>query len=72
MYYPAVITPVAGSVYKNRNGETYKCIRVIDELHSVMERVTDGYTLTAHSVRIYDDGTITWDMSTRRHWPSKT
>ena len=34
-----------------------------------MERVKDGWSLTAHGVIQYADGTIEWNYSTGEHFP---
>lgn len=33
-----------------------------------MQRVSDGWTLKAHNVYLYPDGSIEWDFSTEGHW----
>ena len=33
-----------------------------------MKRVKDGWTLEAHTITMYEDGTIEWDYSTGGHW----
>lgn len=35
----------------------------------VLERVSDGWTLLAHGICVYEDGSIEWDWSTWGHWP---
>ena len=40
----------------------------IDHL-AVLERVSDGWTLLAHGICVYEDGSIEWDWSTWGHWP---
>ena len=69
MEYPQLIDPAAGRSYLNRNGRTYRCVRRIDSETAVMVRELDGWTLVAHRVRQYTDGTIEWDQSTDGHWP---
>ena len=64
------ITPKVGETYLNKGGGSYICrdnFRIPTEC-SIMERVSDGYTLTAHGVMQYDDGSIEWDFSTDGHW----
>lgn len=66
----AYIDPVPGEVYRNRNGVSYKCLDALPEHSALMERVTDGYTFTAHGVQQYkDDGNIEWNYSTGGGWP---
>lgn len=63
------ITPRAGQIYLNHNGETYRCLRVNwRESIAIFRRRKDGWTLTAHNVWEYEDGTIEWDYSTDGHW----
>jgi len=58
-----------GKVYTNRNGSEYLCkdISPWTGLH-LMERVKDGWTLDAHVITMYEDGTIEWDYSTGGRW----
>ncbi len=68
------ITPVPGQVYTNKNGDTYICRNRNSDIpgHSMtatFERQKDGWTLIAHGIAQYDDGTIEWDFSTGGHWP---
>lgn len=64
------LVPIQGQLYRNRNGSDFKCIHVAPgENSATMERVTDGYTLVAHGLQRYTDGTIEWDYSTGGHWP---
>ena len=71
MEYPKLITPVEGREYRNRNGDVYRCLQVIDPEHAVMERRSDSWTLTACCTRQYGDGTIEWDGSINCYWPPK-
>lgn len=61
------ITPKEGRVYHNRNGRDYLCIGSEDGAPT-MQRVTDGWTLEAHGVVQYEDGTIEWGYSTGGRW----
>ncbi|WP_050699009.1 hypothetical protein [Anaeromassilibacillus senegalensis] len=65
--YPVRIAPQIGEIYTNRNGDEYLCTNICNESVS-MERLKDGWTLKAHGVRQYPDGTIEWDYSTGGHW----
>ena len=71
MERPERIVPRQGMLYRNRNGRTYRCVQYIDFDTAVMVREPDGWTLTAHSIRQYMDGTIEWDHSTDGHWPGE-
>lgn len=66
------IIPEEGKVYENRNGWRYLCVGVPGPQDTsdaaTMQRVTDGWTLKAHNVYQYPDGTIEWDYSTGGHW----
>lgn len=59
--------PEIGTIYLNRNGSEFLCMAV-RETGAVMERVSDGWTLTAHGLLMYADGTIEWDYSTGGRW----
>lgn len=54
-------------VYLNRNEKYYLCKSVYGE-KATMERTTDRWTLIAHGIRLYEDGTIEWAYSTGGHW----
>lgn len=56
-----------GNIYRNRNGKWYLCKSVAGE-NATMERITDHWTLVAHGIRLYEDGTIEWNYSTGGHW----
>lgn len=57
-----------GCTYTNRNGSAYLCKSIPDECSAVMERVKDGWTLIAHGIEMYGDGTIEWNYSTGGRW----
>ena len=77
------IVPIVGQIYTNRNGGEYRCTGnlfyendaqrqrsvSLGEHVSYMERVKDGWRLTAHGVIEYEDGTIEWNYSTGGHFP---
>lgn len=70
MEQPKKITPVEGETYHNRNGAAYLCLSSgLVEGTATMRHTVSGWTLTAHGVRQYEDGTIEWDYSTDGHWP---
>lgn len=62
-----------GRTYTNRNGNEYLCIgHAYNGDGSIMERTKDSWTLTAHGITVYNDGTIEWDYSTGGRWTRKT
>lgn len=77
------IIPVVGRIYHNRGGGEYRCtgnrLYMSDEQQrralslgdhvAYMERVKDGWSLTAHGVIQYADGAIKWNYSTGEHFP---
>lgn len=77
------IIPVVGQIYTNRNGGEYRCVHShiymsddskrrslsLGEHTATMERVKDGWSLIAHGVIQYEDGTIEWNYSTGGHFP---
>lgn len=60
--------PILGSVYRNRNGSDYLCKEIHTGGAVVMERVSDGWQLEAHGLKIYPNGEIEWDYSSGGHW----
>lgn len=56
-----------GKIYKNRNGSTYIC-KVVNSNSAILERESDGWTLTAWGIGQHENGTIEWDYSTQGHW----
>lgn len=58
-----------GKVYTNRNGGTYLCKVIVSPERYIMVRTTDEWTLMAHVITMYEDGTIEWDYSSGGHWP---
>ena len=63
------MTPVEGVEYRNRNGATYLCLSAWGDGMAIMRHTVSGWTLVAHGVRQYGDGTIEWDYSTGGFWP---
>lgn len=75
--------PVVGQTYLNRNGREYRCTgnipyesdaqeqRIVSmgDHTACLERVKDGWSLIAHGVILYEDGTIEWNYSTGGHFP---
>lgn len=72
------IIPIIGQIYRNRNGGEYRCTGnsfymndtqkqralSLGEHIAYMERVKDGWSLAAHGVIQYEDGTVEWNYST--------
>lgn len=56
--------PSIGEYYRNRGGGEYLCMGVGAYDDAVMQNVASGWTLTAHGLGKYADGTIDWDYST--------
>ena len=68
------INPTPGTVYVNRGGGKYLCGDVWENdtpALSYCARMTNtatGWTLVAHGVTQYPDGSIEWDYSTGGHF----
>lgn len=62
------LNPEVGKIYTNHNGADYRCEALLSD-GAIMERIKDGWTLHAHGICQYADGTIEWDYSTCGHWP---
>lgn len=60
-----------GKIYTNRNDKDYLCKGLREPGCYIMERTTDGWTLEAHIITMYEDGTIEWDYSTGGHWTKR-
>ena len=66
------IIPEKGKTYFNHAGGEYICEEVLHEKNPcvcVMRRLSDDYTLQAHEIFNYPDGTIQWGYSTGGYWP---
>ena len=61
--YAQKITPQPGQIYVNRNGGTYRCLRLTADGDPVMMQMDTGWLLTAHDCRVYHDGQIDWSSS---------
>lgn len=67
--------PIVGRVYQNRNGQQYLCLHANhqsapdSDAAALFQRISDGWTLTAHGILQYEDGLIEWNYSTGGHWP---
>lgn len=66
------IIPQEGVVYENRNGWRYLCVASPTEKDTddaaTMQRISDGWTVKAHNVYLYPDGSIEWDFHTDGRW----
>lgn len=56
-------TPQQGCIYVNRNGGTYRCLRITPDGDPVMMNIDTGWLLTAHDCRRFADGQIDWAYS---------
>ena len=56
-----------GRIYKNRNGQEYKCIWT-GELCAGMQNIRSGWFCVAHGVNVYEDETIDWSFSVGGHY----
>ena len=66
----AYVTLRAGAVYEHStNGSRYRCLSSAGH-DARLERLGDGWTITAHGVRMSDEGKIHWNYSTGGHWPN--
>ena len=66
------IIPEKGKTYCNHAGGEYICEEVLHDENPcvcVMRRLSDDYTLQAHEIFIFPDGTIQWGNSTGGYWP---
>jgi len=64
----------AGEIYQNRYGGQFYCMTGGEA--PILQNIASGWTLVAHGVTVYEDGTIEWDYSTSgrfeepvRPWP---
>lgn len=57
----ATLTP--GKVYTNKGGGEFLCEKVLSD-GAIMTNVKSGWCSEAHTITMYDDGTIEWDYST--------
>ena len=57
-------TPEIGEEFQNQGGSIYKCIKVNSDGTAIMQNVYSKWTLTAHGLGMYTDGSIDWDYST--------
>lgn len=66
---PQRFSPVEGRVYTNAGGGKYLCqIARENSFDAWMQNTASGWTLLAHGIVRYEDGTIEWDYSTQGHF----
>ena len=66
---PRKFVPSIDRVYENAGGGSYRCQGPIgDSCDAWMQNTASGWTLLAHGIVRYEDGTIEWDWSTRGHF----
>lgn len=53
-----------GCIYRNRSGESFRCLSVTGTPDPILKNVKSGWTFTAHVITMYEDGSIEWDYST--------
>ena len=53
-----------GTIYTNKGGGRFLCLSDTEGEITKLRNVASGWTLNAHVVTMYDDGTIEWDYST--------
>lgn len=66
------IVPEKGKTYHNHACGDFICEEVLHDENPcvcVLRRTSDGYTLRAHEILEYPDGTIQWAYSGGGHWP---
>lgn len=62
-------TPQSGTGYRNQGGGNFVCIAATEQNDVfIMQNQESGWTLDAHGIGIYDDGSIDWDYSTGGHF----
>ena len=60
-----------GNIYTNRNGSKYRCKAMKEPGCYVMQRIKDNWTLEAHIITQYEDGSIEWDFSSGGYWANR-
>ena len=67
--YPRRFIPSVDRIYENAGGGRYRCQMPLgDRCDAWMQNTASGWTLLAHGIVRYEDGTIEWDYSTRGHF----
>ena len=63
---PRRFTPTIDAIYENAGGGTYRCEgpAKLESCSAWMQNTASGWTLLAHGITRYEDGTIEWDYST--------
>ena len=67
---PRRFTPTIDGIYENAGGGTYRCEGPVklEPCSAWMQNTASGWTLLAHGITRYEDGTIEWDYSTGGHF----
>ena len=52
-----------GKVYKNRGGGKFLCLDPLSDDSFCLVNIESHWRFTAHTITLYDDGTIEWDYS---------
>lgn len=51
-------------IYQNKGGGYYRCLSKTGSSDPILRNTASGWTFTAHTITMYQDGTIEWDYST--------
>lgn len=66
---PRRFNPTSGRIYENAGGGRYLCDYARETgCTAWMKNTVSGWTLLAHGIVRYEDGTIEWDYSTGGHF----
>ena len=66
---PRRFRPTIDRIYENAGGGSYLCQLVLPQINGAwMQNTATGWTLQAHGIVRYEDGTIEWDYSTHGHF----
>lgn len=66
---PRRFIPSIDGIYENAGGGTYRCeLPLGDSCDAWMQDTASGWTLLAHGIVRYENGTIEWDYSTGGHF----
>ena len=68
----ARFTPSAGETFTLKDSnQIYKCIKTTGIQTAIMQNKETRWTLEAHGLAYYEDGSIDWDFSTGGHFEGK-
>lgn len=66
---PRRFIPSIDGIYENAGGGMFRCeLPLGDSCDAWMQNTASGWTLLAHGIVRYEDGTIEWDYSTQGHF----